>query len=110
MRDLAREAEVTAAQVSDVLKGRSNPGIRFYLGLWRAFHVPVDYLLQLAGELPPGPEENPTLMEIIEIARRLPPDLQDDLKEYSEWRSRQAAEARPDTQAGSSPAGSPARS
>ena len=89
---------------------KAYPGIQFYLGLWRAFHVPVDYLLQLAGELPPGPEENPTLMEIIQIARRLPPNLQDDLKEYSEWRSRQAAEARPGAQVHPSPAGSPARS
>ena len=102
MRDLAREAEVTAAQVSDVLKGRSNPGVRFYIGHWRAFHVPVGCLLQLAGKLPPGPEENPTLMEITEIARRLPPDLQNDLKEYAKWRSRQAAEARPGTLVGSS--------
>jgi transcriptional regulator with XRE-family HTH domain len=93
VRDLAREAGLTPAQVSDVLSGKSNPGMRFYLGMWRAFHVSIDYLLQLAGELPPGPEENPTLMEIMEIARRLPPDLQEDVRQYSEWRSQQAAAA-----------------
>lgn len=91
VRELAREAGLTAAQVSEVLAGKSRPGIRFYIGMWRAFHVSIDFLLQLAGELPPGPEENPTLMEIIEIARRLPPGLQEDLRQYSEWRSRQAA-------------------
>ena len=91
VRELAREAGLTAAQVSDVLHGKSRPGIRFYLGMWRAFHVSIDSLLRLAGELPPGPEENPTLMEIMEIARRLPPGLQADLLAYSAWRSQQAA-------------------
>lgn len=97
VRELAREAGLTAAQVSEVLAGKSRPGIRFYIGMWRAFHVSIDFLLQLAGELPPGPEENPTLMEIIEIARRLPPGLQEDLRQYSEWRSRQAAAASADS-------------
>jgi transcriptional regulator with XRE-family HTH domain len=99
VRELAREAGLTAAQVSEVLAGKSRPGIRFYVGMWRAFHVSIDYLLQLAGELPPGPEENPTLMEIMEIARRLPPGLQEDLRRYSEWRSRQAAAAGADSPA-----------
>lgn len=99
VRELAREAGLTAAQVSEVLHGKSRPGIRFYLGMWRAFHVSIDYLLQLAGELPPGPEANPTLMEIIEIARRLPPGLQEDLLRYSEWRSQQAAAAETDSPA-----------
>jgi transcriptional regulator with XRE-family HTH domain len=99
VRELAREAGLTAAQVSDVLHGKSRPGIRFYMGMWRAFHVSIDYLLQLAGELPPGPEENPTLMEIMEIARRLPPDLQEDLRRYSEWRSQQAAATGADSRA-----------
>jgi len=90
LRRLAREAGLTPAQVSEVLSGRSRPGIRFYLGMWRAFHVSVDYLLQLAGELPPGPEENPTLRALIELARRLPAEVQEELCRYCAWRSQQA--------------------
>jgi transcriptional regulator with XRE-family HTH domain len=93
LRRLAREAGLTPAQVSEVLSGRSRPGIRFYLGMWRAFHVSVDYLLQLAGELPPGPEENPTLRELIELARRLPAELQEDLRRYCAWRFQEAGAA-----------------
>ncbi|MGQ9502483.1 MAG: helix-turn-helix domain-containing protein [Anaerolineae bacterium] len=90
LRRLAREAGLTPAQVSEVLSGHSRPGIRFYLGMWRAFHVSVDYLLQLAGELPPGPEENPTLRELIELARRLPAEVQAEVYRYCLWRSQEA--------------------
>ncbi len=90
LRQLARESGLAPAQISEVLSGHSRPGMRFYLGMWRAFHVSIDYLLQLAGELPPGPEENPTLRELIELARRLPAEVQEDLRRYCEWRFRQA--------------------
>lgn len=90
LRRLARAAGLTPAQVSEVLSGHSRPGIRFYLGMWRAFHVSVDYLLQLAGELPPGPEENPTLRELIELARRLPAEVQAEVYRYCVWRSQEA--------------------
>ncbi|MCS7260617.1 MAG: helix-turn-helix transcriptional regulator [Anaerolineae bacterium] len=90
LRRLAREAGLTPAQISEVLSGHSRPGIRFYLGMWRALHVSVDYLLQLAGELPPGPDENPTLQELIQLARRLPAEVQAEVYRYCVWRSQEA--------------------
>lgn len=109
VRQLARRAQLTPVQVSDVLNQKSRPGLRFYLGMWKAFGVSVDFLLGLAGELPLR-EETPTLSEIVARAKLLPPDLQEDLLRYVDWRSQQAGAAASPAPAEPYPAGKPATS
>lgn len=85
-RQLADKMGMSHTMVNDVLSGKSRPGLRFYIEASRALHVPVERLLEAAGEIPPGPEEDPILKELLEIARNLSPEMRRDLRDYARWR------------------------
>lgn len=92
--ELARRAELAQPTVGDVLNGKTNPGLRFYIGMARALQVSVDHLLRLAGDLPANvvsPEDELTLAELLDVAKRLSPDERADLLEYALWRLRREA-------------------
>lgn len=76
LTELARRAELAGATVSDVLNGKTRPGLRFYIGVARALGVSVDHLLRLAGELPASigkvDDLNPNEGEVIELWRSVP--------------------------------------
>lgn len=77
LSELARRAELAGPTISDVLNGKTNPGLRFYIGMARALGASVDFMLRLAGELPASvglvDDLNEEESELIELWRACPP-------------------------------------
>jgi len=89
VRDVARAGGVAHATIAGVLAGDAKPGLRFYVVVSKALGVPIEQLLELAGEIPPGPREDATLAEIMEIARHLTADQVRALRDYARFQSEQ---------------------
>jgi len=80
MRELGRRITFSAAQISNVINGQSQPDADFVIAVATGLHAdPVD-LLRLAGHLPPTTAQartaDPALDEIVDIYQHLPPYLQ----------------------------------
>ncbi len=50
--EAARRGEISASLVQQVMSGTTKPGKRFYRGIARAFGLPVEEVMRLAGDLP----------------------------------------------------------
>lgn len=74
--ELSRQADIAPSYISMVISGQQKPGFEFCVKVADAFDEPPERILRLAGLLPPlpGPEDSPTLRDLIETARRLDPD------------------------------------
>lgn len=82
--ELARRAGVSPATVSIVLSGQHQPSFDFCVGVARAFNVPPEKVLRLAGLLPSVQDaDDPTLQEFMDIARALSPGNRRRLMEYA---------------------------
>jgi transcriptional regulator with XRE-family HTH domain len=79
VRELARRSGLAHTTINDVTALRSNPGLEFCRSIARAFNVPPEQVLRLAGLLPPVPEETVTIAELVFLANQLPLDEQEKL-------------------------------
>jgi transcriptional regulator with XRE-family HTH domain len=70
--ELARRAELVPSTVSQVLSGRSNPGLDFCIGVARALGEQPERILRRAGLLPPLPAAVEEENEVLQIYRTLP--------------------------------------
>lgn len=52
MRELARRSGLSVAMVSEVLNDNTNPGLKFCTGIARAYDVPPETVLRMAGKIP----------------------------------------------------------
>jgi len=93
MNELAQQAGLSSGGVADVLNQKANPGFRFCKAIAKAFDVPPENVLRLAGLLPPKPEETATVNEFVYMINQLPPEEQEELllvaKAWIEGRERQ---------------------
>lgn len=96
MRELGRRAGVSHAQISYVVSGSAKPGADFCLAIARAFQVPPEQVLRLGGLLPalPGPEDDPALRNLVEVAKQLAAEDRQEVLEYATWRYRRQLEQR----------------
>jgi transcriptional regulator with XRE-family HTH domain len=72
--ELARQAGLSAASVSQVMSGRQNPGLQFCFGVAGALDEPPEKVLRLAGFLPLRPERDEALEEILFHYARMTPE------------------------------------
>lgn len=86
-RELARQSGLSNSLVSKTLSGKMNVSITFCYKIAKAFDVPPEKVLRLAGILPTGPaSDEDTLQELIELARNLSPEDQKEILEYVRFR------------------------
>ena len=71
--DLATECKVTRAQVSRVITGKGKAGTRMLANISLAFNLPVDFILEKAGFLPPN-GMSPARRTLLVLARQMPED------------------------------------
>jgi len=69
-REIAKRGGISVASVSDAASGQS-VGFKVCKGLAKAFGVPEEKILRLAGLLPPQPEETPTSRELLYMFMQL---------------------------------------
>lgn len=95
--DLARNSGLTRAAISNYVNAvRAAPDADSCVALARAFKLPPEHVLRVAGYLPPAPEEerSPTLLEMIEIFRNSTPEEQEEMISFARWRVQRAKEER----------------
>lgn len=88
-RELARNTGFSQSLVSKTLSGERNPSADFCIKVAQVLGESPETLLRLAGILPPGPpaspSDNPTLQELVELARNLPPEQLKELLRYTHY-------------------------
>jgi transcriptional regulator with XRE-family HTH domain len=70
--DLARACDITTAQISRIVSGERNVGTKSLTKFAQAFKLPLDYVFEQAGLLPPGSELSRTQRTLINFAKDLP--------------------------------------
>jgi transcriptional regulator with XRE-family HTH domain len=74
IRELGRRAGVSHTAVARAVSGESTPNADTCIGLARALGAEPEWVLRLAGRLPPLPPEVANERELISLYRSLPPD------------------------------------
>ena len=74
--ELGRRAGLSSASISLVMTGRQKPGLRFCLGVAKALDEPPERVLRLAALLPPAPERDEVVEELLFHFERMPEDAQ----------------------------------
>jgi transcriptional regulator with XRE-family HTH domain len=70
--DLARACGITTAQISQIVSGKRNAGKKSLTNIAQAFKLPLDYVFEIAGLLPPNPELSSIQRKIIHLIKNLP--------------------------------------
>jgi transcriptional regulator with XRE-family HTH domain len=86
--ELGRRAGLSSGHISLVTTERQKPGYEFCVKIAQALQQPPEKVLRLAGLLPdlPGPEEDITFGELLEIMRRLSPEERLEVYHYAKYR------------------------
>lgn len=74
--ELARRAGVVPSTISMTLSGQKQPGIDLCIGIAKAFDEQPEYVLRLAGLLPPIPVKTQQEESLLHYFRQLPPGKQ----------------------------------
>lgn len=90
LREFGRRAGVSHATISNILGGQRGPGRNFLNAIAQVLEIPPDTVFRKAGFLPPipGAEHDPTLGEILEVAKNLNPDDRLEVLDYALLRYR----------------------
>ena len=89
--ELARQADLSQSLVSKMLLGDRSITADQCIKIANALGLSPVLVLVKAGILPPQEQKdsNPTLQELMDIARQLPPDVQKDVLAYVRYRFQQ---------------------
>jgi transcriptional regulator with XRE-family HTH domain len=69
--DCARAAGLNRAVINKLLNGKSKPQPRTLLAIARAFKIPIEIPYRAAGLLPPNPEGDERLEELIHVFKSI---------------------------------------
>lgn len=86
IRELARRGGLSQGHISRVLSGENEPGAKFYVGMSKAFDLPLHAieLLDKSGDLPElEDDKNLSLKEWVVILEELNPDQRAALLKYA---------------------------
>ncbi|MBD3305304.1 helix-turn-helix domain-containing protein [candidate division KSB3 bacterium] len=83
--ELARRAGLTPAQISRILSGTRGPSMQSCRAISRAFGEPPENLFRLAGFLPPKPEEEPKLRDVLYRITLLDDEGREELEKYLDY-------------------------
>jgi transcriptional regulator with XRE-family HTH domain len=70
--DLARACRVSTAHISRIVSGERNVGTKALTNFAQALNLPVDFVFEKAGFLPPTSDLSPTQRTLIDLAKDLP--------------------------------------
>lgn len=102
MRELSRRGDLSPSYVSDILAGRQEPGVKFYVGIAKAFGLTMTEVERLAqnGEIPSKPAE--IVKEISQLAQELPDEEKRLVYDFAKWRVQIIKERKSNEQKGTS--------
>jgi len=70
--DFAHACKITTAQMSRIVSGERNAGIETLTNIAHTFKIPVDFIFEKAGLLPPNSELSVIKRTLIDLAKGLP--------------------------------------
>jgi transcriptional regulator with XRE-family HTH domain len=70
--DLVRECKITPSQISQIISGKRNAGIKSLINIAQTFKLPLDYVFEKAGLLPSNSDLSRTQRTLINFAKGLP--------------------------------------
>ena len=73
IREAARRAGISHMPFTSILSGQGNPGLVAYKGIARAFDMPLEEVLRIAGELPTNPPPVRDEDEVLHLYRQVDP-------------------------------------
>ena len=89
-RKLAKEIDMSHVLISKVIAGELKPSADFCIKTAYALEEPPEKLLRMAEILPPGPAfDDVTLQELLDLARNMSPEDQQELLDYARFRYKQ---------------------
>lgn len=80
--ELHRKSSLSKTVISDVIAEKALPGFEFCIGVAKAFKIPADLVMRLAGLLPATSELTSQKEQLIHLFDQLPPDEKEDLISY----------------------------
>ena len=87
--ELARKSDLSQSIISKMLLGSRNVTADQCIKIAQALDVSPEKLLRLANILPSTVSDNATVQEITDIARQLPPDIQEEILEFVRFKLNQ---------------------
>lgn len=90
--ELARRADVSQSLVSKTVAGDISPSADFCIKVARAFGEVPEKLLRLAGILPASSASDDTVQQLTDIARNLPPEMQEQILDFAKFLYQQSRE------------------
>jgi transcriptional regulator with XRE-family HTH domain len=88
--ELARQSGLSQGLISQILSGQRKPGVEACAGFSRAFRLPTEDVMRLAGLLPARMQdilnEDTTLSELFEVARSMNQAERRELLRYALYR------------------------
>ena len=74
--DLSRNAKISTSQITRILNGQRNAGEDALKAIAHAFRLPPEQVFRAAGFLPPAPNINEDIEQILHEIEKLPKDDQ----------------------------------
>ena len=86
--ELARRSNLSRSGVNLLITGRNQPRAETCLALARGLGLAPETVLKAADLLPEGeaPDQDPTLEELVDLARRMSTEEREELLSYALWR------------------------
>jgi transcriptional regulator with XRE-family HTH domain len=89
-RELSRRSGLPQSTLSQAIRGKRKITPDVCTGIAQALGESPEYVMRLAGILPPASlEDDSTLQELIELVRHLSPENRQDVLEYIRFRLQQ---------------------
>jgi len=86
--DLVKKTGLTRGAISHLVTGRNQPTLETCQKIARAFNLPDESVLIIAGIMVSKTKTSPQLEEINMILSQLPPEEREDILEYARLRAR----------------------
>ena len=76
--ELSRQAGLSRTAISDVISGKAGPGYNLCMSVAKAFEMPPESIMRVAGLLPAEPEIDEEIEQILhEVAKLTKPDQEE---------------------------------
>jgi|WetSurMetagenome_2_1015567.scaffolds.fasta_scaffold190987_3 transcriptional regulator with XRE-family HTH domain len=86
IRKLAEKMGISDSNLSKILSGKVDPGVKFYIKLAEAFNEPASRVFRLAGILPSiSDDDQMTFSELLSIVKKLTPQEREEVLRYASY-------------------------
>ena len=86
--ELARRSGLSRTAISDVISGKTGPGYHLCVSIGTALELPPENIMRVAGLLPPYPDIDEDIKQILDSVAKLPKSDQKDVLAFIRMKRR----------------------